>query len=145
MEFSRDLPTTPYISLIYRFHAKFLNNKVKDVNITYGLYPFLIEIYKHDGISQEDLANLFYLNESTVTRNLNKLEKRGYIKRTPEKRKKIISLTDEGAAIARKVMDYDEKWDDLIKKDLSEDEYINFKKSLIKICEAILWIKLLRI
>ena len=138
MEFSRDLPTTPYISLIYRFHAKFLNNKVKDVNITYGLYPFLIEIYKHDGISQEDLANLFYLNESTVTRNLNKLEKRGFIKRTREKRKKIISLTDDGVAIAKKVMDYDEKWDDLIKKDLSEDEYINFKKSLIKICEAII-------
>ena len=128
MEFSRDLPTTPYISLIYRFHAKFLNNKVKDVNITYGLYPFLIEIYKHDGISQEDLANLFYLNESTVTRNLNKLEKR----------KKIISLTDDGVAIAKKVMDYDEKWDDLIKKDLSEDEYINFKKTLIKVCEAII-------
>ena len=145
MEFSMDLPTTPYISLIYRVHAKFLNNKVKDVNITYGLYPFLIEIYKHDGISQEDLANLFYLNESTVTRNLNKLEKRGFIKRTREKRKKIISLTDDGVAIAKKVMDYDEKWDDLIKKDLSEDEYINFKKSLIKICEAIIWIKLLRI
>ena len=145
MEFSMDLPTTPYISLIYRVHAKFLNNKVKDVNITYGLYPFLIEIYKHDGISQEDLANLFYLNESTVTRNLNKLEKRGFIKRTREKRKKIISLTDDGVAIAKKVMDYDEKWDDLIKKDLSEDEYINFKKSLIKICEAIIWIKLLKI
>ena len=145
MEFSRDLPTTPYISLIYRVHAKFLNNKVKDVNITYGLYPFLIEIYKHDGISQEDLANLFYLNESTVTRNLNKLEKRGFIKRTREKRKKIISLTDDGVAIAKKVMDYDEKWDDLIKKDLSEDEYINFKKTLIKVCEAIIWIKLLRI
>lgn len=145
MEFSMDLPTTPYISLIYRVHAKFLNNKVKDVNITYGLYPFLIEIYKHDGISQEDLANLFYLNESTVTRNLNKLEKRGFIKRTREKRKKIISLTDDGVAIAKKVMDYDEKWDDLIKKDLSEDEYINFKKTLIKVCEAIIWIKLLRI
>jgi hypothetical protein len=35
-------------------------------------------------------------------------------------------------------MDYDEKWDDLIKKDLSEDEYINFKKTLIKVCEAII-------
>ena len=84
------------------------------------------------------MANLFYLNESTVTRNLNKLEKRGFIKRTREKRKKIISLTDDGVAIAKKVMDYDEKWDDLIKKDLSEDEYINFKKTLIKVCEAII-------
>ena len=73
MEFNQEMPTTPFISLIYRNHAKYLNKKVRDVNLTYGLYPFLIEIYNHDGISQEDLAKVLYLNESTVTRNLNKL------------------------------------------------------------------------
>ena len=137
MEFSQDLPTSPFITLIYRNHAKYLNNKVEEVNLTYGLYPFLIEIYKHDGISQEDLAKLLYLNESTVTRGLNKLEKKGFVKKTPEKRKKIITITDEGAEIAKKVMNYDEKWDEIIKKDLSEDEYINFKKTLIKISEGL--------
>ena len=137
MEFSQDLPTTPFISLIYRKHAKYLNSKVEDVNLTYGLYPFLIEIYKHDGISQEDLAKVLYLNESTVTRSLDKLEKRGFVKKTREKRKKIITLTDEGAEIAKKVMNYDEKWDEIIKKDLTEEEYINFKKTLIKISEGL--------
>ena len=102
MEFNQEMPTTPFISLIYRNHAKYLNKKVCDVNLTYGLYPFLIEIYNHDGISQEDLAKVLYLNESTVTRNLNKLEKKGFVKKTPEKRKKIITLTDEGAEIAKK-------------------------------------------
>lgn len=137
MEFSQDLPTTPFISLIYRKHAKYLNSKVEDVNLTYGLYPFLIEIYKHDGISQEDLAKVLYLNESTVTRSLDKLEKRGFVKKTREKRKKIITLTDEGAEIAKKVMNYDEKWDEIIKKDLTEEEYLNFKKTLIKISEGL--------
>lgn len=137
MELNQDLPTTPFISLIYRKHAKYLNSKVEDVNLTYGLYPFLIEIYKHDGISQEDLAKVLYLNESTVTRSLDKLEKRGFVKKTREKRKKIITLTDEGAEIAKKVMNYDEKWDEIIKKDLTEEEYINFKKTLIKISEGL--------
>lgn len=137
MEFSQDLPTTPFISLIYRKHAKYLNAKVEDVNLTYGLYPFLIEIYKHDGISQEDLAKVLYLNESTVTRGLDKLQKRGFVKKTPEKRKKIITLTDDGVEIAKKVMNYDEKWDEIIKKDLTEEEYINFKKTLIKISEGL--------
>lgn len=137
MELNQDLPTTPLISLIYRKHAKYLNSKVEDVNLTYGLYPFLIEIYKHDGISQEDLAKVLYLNESTVTRSLDKLEKRGFVKKTREKRKKIITLTDEGAEIAKKVMNYDEKWDEIIKKDLTEEEYINFKKTLIKISEGL--------
>ena len=30
-------------------------------------------------------------------------------------------------------MNYDEKWDEIIKKDLTKEEYINFKKTLIKI------------
>jgi DNA-binding MarR family transcriptional regulator len=137
MEFSQEMPTTPFISLIYRYHAKYLNGKVEDVNLTYGLYPFLIEIYNHDGISQEDLAKVLYLNESTVTRNLDKLEKKGFVKKTREKRKKIITLTDEGTEIAKKVMNYDKKWDEIIKKDLSEEEYINFKKTLIKISEGL--------
>ena len=34
-------------------------------------------------------------------------------------------------------MNYDEKWDEIIKKDLTEDEYINFKKTLIKISEGL--------
>ena len=131
------MPTTPFVSLIYRSHAKYLNKKMQSVNLTFGLYPFLIEIYNNEGISQEDLAKILYLNESTVTRNLEKLEKRGLIVRTPNKRKKIINITDEGREIAKMVMDYDEKWDEIIKKDLNEEEYNNFKKTLIKIGEGL--------
>lgn len=138
MEFSEDMPSTPFISLIYRMHAKYLNNKMASVNLTFGLYPFLIEIYSNDGISQEDLAKILYLNESTVTRNLEKLEKRGLIVRTPQKRKKIITITDEGIEVAKMVMDYDEKWDEIIKKDLNDEEYNNFKKTLIKIGEGLI-------
>ena len=137
MEFNENMSTTPFISLIFRKHAKYLNKRMESVNLTFGLYPFLIEIYSNDGISQEDLAKILYLNESTVTRNLEKLEKRGLIVRTPNKRKKIITITDEGKEVAKIVMDYDEKWDDIIKKDLSEEEYNSFKKTLIKICEGL--------
>lgn len=137
MEFNENMHTTPFISLIFRKHAKYLNKRMESVNLTFGLYPFLIEIYNNDGISQEDLAKIFYLNESTVTRNLEKLEKRGLIVRTPNKRKKIITITDEGKQVAKIVMNYDEKWDEIIKKDLSEEEYNSFKKTLIKICEGL--------
>lgn len=138
MEFNENMPTTPFISLIFRKHAKYLNKRMESVNLTFGLYPFLIEIYSNDGISQEDLAKILYLNESTVTRNLEKLEKRGLIVRTPQKRKKIITITDEGIEVAKMVMDYDEKWDEIIKKDLNEEEYNNFKKTLIKIGEGLI-------
>ena len=130
-----NVPTVPFISIIYREHAKFINEKVKDEDLSFGLYPLLIKIYEHEGIIQEQLAQTFHLNESTITRNLNKLEDKGFIKRIPDKRTKRIEITEKGAKTAQKVMDYDDEWDDKIKELVGRDEYNNFKDTLRKISE----------
>ena len=133
-----DIPTVPLISIIHREHAKFLNEKVKDEDLSFGLYPLLIKIYKSEGIIQEQLAQAFHLNESTITRNLKKLEDKGFIKRIPDKRTKRIEITDKGAKTAQKVMDYDEEWDEKIKEIIGDEEYDNFKYTLRKISEELI-------
>ena len=135
MPFDETIPTSPLISLLYREHAKYLNEKVKNEDLSFGLQPILITIYENEGIIQEQLAEKFHLNESTITRNLKKLEKKGFIERIPDKRKKIIKITKKGAKTAQKVMDYDDKWDEKIKSNLNDEEYTIFKNTLIKICE----------
>jgi DNA-binding MarR family transcriptional regulator len=135
MQFDKDIPTSPLVSLIYRKQTAYINDKLKDVNLSSGLYPLLINAYKHDGISQEELATKLHVNESTVTRNLDKLEKKGLITKTPEKRKKIINVTQKGGEIAQKVLNYDEKWDERIKSNLTDEEFEDFKRLLTKICE----------
>ncbi len=138
MAFDNDMPTSPLVSLLYRKQTSYLNDKLKDVNLSSGLYPLLIKAYKNKAISQEELAGELHVNESTVTRNLDKLEKKGLIVKTPEKRKKIVNVTAEGAKIAQKIMDYDEKWDETIKESLTEREFEDFQKLLIKICEELI-------
>ena len=138
MQFDENSPTSPLVSLLYRKQTTYINGKLKDVSLSSGLYPVLINAYKNEGISQEELAKKLHVNESTVTRNLDKLEKKGLIMKTPEKRKKIINVTSKGEKIAQKVLDYDEKWDDMIKESLSDEEFKDFKKLLIKICENLL-------
>ncbi len=135
MPFDETIPTSPLISILYREHAKYLNEKVKNEDLSFGLQPILITIYENEGIIQEQLAEKFHLNESTITRNLKKLEKKGFIERIPDKRKKIIKITKKGAKTAQKVMDYDDKWDEKIKSNLNDEEYTIFKNTLIKICE----------
>lgn len=132
-----NMPTVPYISIIYREHAKYLNEKVKNDNLSFGLYPLLIRIYHNDGIIQEQLAQDFHLNESTIARNLKKLEEKGFIKRIPDKRTKRIRITDEGMKTARKLMDIDEEWDMKIRKIIGSNQYDNLKNMLKKITEEI--------
>lgn len=136
--FDEDIPTVPFISILYREHAKYLNEKVKDEDLSFGLYPLLIKIYNQQGIIQEELAQCFHLNESTITRNLKKLEEKGFITRIPNKRTKRIEITDKGAKTAQKVMDYDEEWDEKIKDIIGIEEYDNFKNSLRKISEELI-------
>lgn len=137
-QLDEDVPTVPFISIIYREHAKYLNEKVKDEDLSFGLFPLLIKIYKNEGIIQEQLAQSFHLNESTITRNLKKLEDKGFIQRIPEKRTKRIEVTDKGAKTAQKVMDYDEEWDCKIKEIIGNDEYDNFRNTLRKISEELI-------
>jgi DNA-binding MarR family transcriptional regulator len=70
MRLDKDMPTAPFISIIYREHAKYINEIVKKDGLSYGLHPLLVKIYKNEGTSQEQLASAFHLNESTITRNL---------------------------------------------------------------------------
>ena len=135
---SKDFPTIPYISIIYREHAKYLNEKVKDENLSFGLFPLLIAIYDNEGVIQEQLAQSFHLNESTITRNLKKLEDKGFIKRIPDKRTKRIEITEKGSKTAQKVMDYDDEWDEKIKEIIGNEEYENYKKTLKKIAEELI-------
>ena len=135
MPFDSDIPISPLVSLLHRKQTKYINDKLKEMNLSSGLYPLLIKAYKNNGISQEELANELYVNESTITRNLNKLENKGLVKKTPQKRKKIISVTDEGKKTAKKIMDIDKKWDSIIRKSLTDEEFQDFRKLLLKICE----------
>ena len=137
MQFDESITTPPLISILHREHAKYLNEKVKKENLSYGLQPMLVTIYKNEGIIQEQLAKYYNLNESTITRNLKKLEEKGLIERIPEKRTKMIKVTSKGGKIAEKVMDYDEKLDLKIKECLTKEEYDNLKNTLLKICEVL--------
>ena len=133
-----DIPTAPFISILHREHAKYINDNVKEEDLSFGLHPLLIAIYENPGIIQERLAQTFHLNESTITRNLKKLEEKGFITRIPDKRTKRIEITEKGEKAARKVMDFDEKWDMKIIEIIGESEYDNFKNTLKKISEELI-------
>ena len=84
------------------------------------------------------LAEIFHLNESTVARNLKKLEEKGFIERIKDKRKKIIKTTPKGKNTAQKVINHDKIWDERLKENLTDEEYETFFKTLKKICEKLI-------
>ena len=71
----------------------------KDLGLTLSQVQLLLSI-PFSSISMTDLANLLGIDNSTLTRNLNKLEKKGYAKRTKDyydRRIYKISLSKKGS------------------------------------------------
>ena len=89
LEDEENVPTIPFISTIHRKYGIFLNQNMKDYNLSFGQYPILIRLYDEGPSTQQNLAKIFQLNESTITRALNKLEQKG--NPTMKTKEKIMS------------------------------------------------------
>ena len=141
LEDDDNIPTIPLIGTIHRKYGIFINNKTKDYNLSFGQYPLLIKLYDDGPCTQQELAKTFELNESTVTRALNKLKEKEYIEKHPDyenKRKNYVTVTSKGAKIAREVMDYDKQWDEICSRQLTKQEFEEFKNTLKKIYLTVL-------
>ena len=54
------------------------------------------------------------------------------------KEKNYVTVTSKGAKIAREVMDYDKQWDEICSRQLTKQEFEEFKNTLKKIYLTVL-------
>jgi DNA-binding MarR family transcriptional regulator len=96
---------------IFNIHKIICNkaNKLfsKDgVNIQFEQIPVLMVAYYHGPVSQQDIADEIARDKSSVLRTIVSLENYGFLKVEPDvtdKRKKLVSITDAGSDLAKKI------------------------------------------
>ncbi|WP_121355211.1 MarR family winged helix-turn-helix transcriptional regulator [Flavisolibacter nicotianae] len=82
----------------------FLRNKLKESNIdlTFEMLQVLIELWKKDGVNQQELANLLHKDKASLTYLIDNLSKRKLVQRFEDpndRRNKIITLLPEGSRL----------------------------------------------
>jgi len=111
--------------MISKYHHRFLEEKLKDLTINRSEAPFIKIIYKHGTIKMNDLiANLFF-HKSHATRSINKLVADGYVVKSkdPEDlRGYLLSITDKGSQVAKKIIRVLDEWEELMDGFLEKDE-----------------------
>jgi DNA-binding MarR family transcriptional regulator len=66
----------------------------------------LAVLSQHDALTQKELSGHLLLTKSTVSRLVDQLERRGWVRRQPSEtdgRQRLVALTDEGAKVAGEV------------------------------------------
>ncbi|GKX36041.1 MAG: MarR family transcriptional regulator [Rhizobiaceae bacterium MnEN-MB40S] len=85
-----------------------LAKELAPLDIKLPHFDILANIYRSEGISQQDLAHKLLVGRSNISMLLPQIEKRGLIERRPDsddKRVLRLYLTDKGREIARKGLD----------------------------------------
>jgi DNA-binding MarR family transcriptional regulator len=118
------------IALINRLNQNFKNT---GYDITTEQYRVLVNLWNKDGQNQQELAEATRKNKTSMTRLLNRLEKRNLVVRVPynlDNRNKLVYLTNKGKKIPEALAN-------LAKKTLREAQSGISEKN-IEICKRVL-------
>ena len=113
-----------YISVLYRQFQIYINNNTKDLQIRASEYIFLMEMYKNDNMSQEQLSKNLIIDKSATARAIKSLEEKEYIIRKKDdndKRTNRIKLTKKGIEIKDRLSNLLEEWNNEITSDIDKN------------------------
>ena len=118
---------------ISRSQAIYRHGRISNEDLQAGHYAFALTICRHPGRSQEELARELCINKSTVARNLNYLEEKGYILRKPlpnDKRQFSVHPTEKMLAALPEIKEASFEWMALLSSGIAQDELEIFNSVL---------------
>lgn len=136
MENNTREPIGRYISQIYRKGNSFITKELSQYGIGSGQIMFLNQLYKKDGISQEELSENLNIDKGTTCRAIKKLEEEKFLIREKDehdKRAYKLYLTDKSKEMKDSVYGVLKEWEKTIAKNLSEEEVDTLLSILKKI------------
>ena len=123
---------------ISRSQAVYRHSKISADDLQSGHYAFALAISREPGRSQEEIAQELCVNKSTVARNLNYLEEKGYISRKPllnDKRQFSVFPTEKMLSVLPEIKDASIEWIKLLSEDIPKDELEIFDSVLMRMQE----------
>jgi DNA-binding MarR family transcriptional regulator len=123
-----EIPLGLLVSMIHRTRMMFLNEKMRDMDITAGQFPFIAVLSHEEGITQDELAAHFHIDKGTVARALRKLEDKEYLFRKVDslnRRRYLIYLTEKGRNAVPTVVNIEKEWENSMCSKFSELDYNN--------------------
>ena len=131
---------TVLINRISRNIRKIKNQEMAEYNLRSAHISCLYYIYRSSDITATDLCEKCEEDKATISRSLDYLEKSGFItceSKSTKRYKCPLVLTEKGLEVGKKIADKIDGVLNEISSSLSDDERIEFYRSLFIISESI--------
>ncbi len=84
------------LARVYGHNMRLAEGRLRDAGLSVAQFDVLAHVGAHEGITQQELARRLLVTQGNITQLLDKLERRGLIRRQPEGRLKRLALTEDG-------------------------------------------------
>lgn len=131
-----------FMSTIYRHCQIYYGKRLSKLKISSGQFMFILCICDNAGLSQDNLAEKFHMNKSTIARVAAQLEKDGFIiKKNNAKDKRIYNLypTKKSDRIYPEIMKIIKEWNKIITMNFTDNEKKTFDNLLFKMRDNVLY------
>ena len=129
-------PFMRQISITYRCAMQFREHELTDTGLAGCQTPYLTTLYRHPGISQEEIARSLNVNKSSVTRQLASLEEKGYVYRQPsatDKRIILVYPTEKALELKDRLFHCYHDWNTYLTQGFTEEEKEQLSQLMIRI------------
>jgi len=122
---SNDESIFKWLSIVMRCTHKHINHQMEDLKIGRGQHQYLLTLYHHNGISQEELSKKLGIDKGTTARAVKKLVDNGYIVREVDendKRAFKLFVTDKAEGYKNKFFEISDEWEATLLEGISEEQ-----------------------
>jgi len=137
-----DAPIGKWIAKLYKDHDQYVDNLLADYNLNHSEGNLLVYLYKDgDGISQNQLKENLAVDKATVSRAINSLIQKNYLKqeKSPEDgRVNLIYLSQKAYAVKEEINQIYQQWFKKFLDEIEENEaekVINTLEKMYKIIQ----------
>jgi DNA-binding MarR family transcriptional regulator len=102
-----------FVGVLNRQSQAYISNALKNIDISYSECIFLSNLYNNEGINQEELSSILFIDKTITAKSIKTLEIKGFLIREKceiDKRSKRLYLTDKGRECKEEIFSILEKW-----------------------------------
>ncbi|MBI9013152.1 MAG: MarR family transcriptional regulator [Clostridiales bacterium] len=121
---SNDESIFKWLSIVMRNTHKHINHQMDDLKIGRGQHQYLLTLYHHNGVSQEELSKMLGIDKGTTARAVKKLVDNGYISREVDendKRAFKLYVTEKAEGYRTKFFEIADEWEATLLEGISEE------------------------
>lgn len=131
-----DAPVGKWIAKLYKDHDQYVDNLLEDYKLNHSEANLLVYLYKDgDGISQNRLKENLAVDKATVSRAINSLIKKNYLKKRKspaDGRVNLIFLTEKSKSVQEEINEIYQQWFQIFIEEIGAEEANRVLKTIEK-------------